>query len=286
MYLAADFPHAAAPAVISAGNPAQSRAKLERLLAQLPPVPQDKTLTWCWGRVEQMVPSIDLLLDDLKAWGDVHEGACQRLATVCEEYVRALSRRFGCSDVRSLRAIAFCLYYFGESIKQTVGGGTRCPYPALHALWKLASASGHEADMLSLPFDGTDRMSSIDRLYMRALVLAWGAGVGLEPAQLQVFDGWIWHWMTAIECSEQPPRGPSLRADPEAPFGLSTQPPGDALRHVHLSRRELESALRILSGELGAGRTVPPGECNSADLDGQRRTLAIILRALVASGGA
>lgn len=286
MYLTADFANTAAAAAIFAANPAHLRAKLERLLAQLPPVPQDKTLPWCWGQVEQAVPSIDLLLDDLRPPGDVHRAACQRLAAVCEEYVRALSRRFGCSDVRSLRSMAFCLYYIGESIKHTVGGGTRCPYAALHALWKLASASGHEADMLSLPFDGMDRMSSIDRLYMRALVLAWGAGIGLEPAQLQIFDAWIWHWMTAIECSEQPPRGPLLRADPEAPSGLSTRPPDGALRHVHLSRRELESALRVLSAELGAGRTVPPGEGQSAYLDAHRRTLSTILRALVASGGA
>jgi hypothetical protein len=292
MYLTAEATQAA-PHTFNAGH-GSLRAKLERLLAELPPAPHDKTLPWSWNHVELMLPRVDLLLEDLKLWGssgddqvgarDCVRLASQRLAAVCEEYVRAMSRRFGCRDVRSLRAIAFCLFYIGESFKQTMGRGMQCPYSALHALWKLAAASGHEADMLSLPVDGMDRMTSIDRLYMRALALAWGVKIELSPAQLHIFDAWIWSWMTALECTEQAPVGGGLRADPDAPFGLSARPADGAVRHVHLSRRELEAVLRVLSAELGAGRTVPHDDHAAGGLDEQRRTLATVLRALLASG--
>jgi hypothetical protein len=90
--------------------------------------------------------------------------------------------------------------------------------------------------------------------------------------------------MTAFECCEHAPVGGALRADPDAPFGLSSRPADGAVRHVHLSRRELDAALRFLSAELGAGRTVPHGEPAAGRLEEQRGTLAAILRALLASG--
>jgi hypothetical protein len=292
-----DLPADVAAAIPGAGHLqfGALRAKVDRLIGDLPAVASDHSLAWNWGRFELLLPRIDMTLDEMKQAlegsarsAPAFDTASQRqklfaayrsVASLCEEHLRALACRSGCADVRSLRAMAFCLHFVGESFKHLASAPCQWPYAALHSIWKLAVASGHASEAMSMPIDGEDRSCPLDRLYLRALALAWAARQGLDTDQLRIFDGWIWHWMPSTGTGA-PMDASGIRSDPGASFGLSGRPTAEGDVQASVSRRGLNAAVAFVIGELKAGRVVPGGAHGEVDeLQEQRATLAALLSA-------
>ncbi|HUQ26965.1 MAG TPA: hypothetical protein VM051_00135 [Usitatibacter sp.] len=297
-----DLPFEAIPAAQAVGARAHFEAlrkKLDSLVAQLPAVTPDKMLDWNWNRFEDFLPRIDMTLGEMQcmldgvhqAGGDAHVVAAQqglfatyrKIAAQCEEHLRALARRFGTRDVRTLRAIAYCLHFVAESFKLITNPLANWPYASLNSIWKLAVASGHEAQVMSLPIGGPRGWSSIESLYLRALALAWAARCGLSTSQREIFDEWIGTWLPSLEHSSS--SGQILRSDPASDFGLSMRPT-DGDRHAQLAWERLVAAARWLEAELAAGRTLPHVSPRRApSLSDQRHTFAALRAALLRHAG-
>lgn len=178
----------------------------------------------------------------------------RRLARVARRMAESLASRAGADD-RTLRFVALGLHYMGESVK----GDTKdsLHYGGLHALMRIAVASGRHHEEMPLDFGGRSASCTLASLYFRALFLARLAGGDLTFPQIEILDAWMWIWMPALAGVDAAPGGATWRADLDSNEGLRRGARMDAGPSLYLPQAPLAAALRAIVKEFHAGRTVP-----------------------------
>ena len=99
----------------------------------------------------------------------------------------------------------------------------------LHMLFVSGVATLVDAVILDVTVDRRRIETSIEALYVRALLLERFASGNLPPRRLEVLDGWLLEWMGALWLSRAPNSdGPWLAVDTRNPsLGLTRFHPGD-----------------------------------------------------------
>ncbi|MEP7157058.1 MAG: hypothetical protein ABI905_14865 [Betaproteobacteria bacterium] len=117
----------------------------------------------------------------------------------------------------------------------------------LHKLFVTAMMAGVDATILDVMVDRRSIETTVEALYVRALLLERFASGNLPPKRLEILDSWLMTWMGALWLSREPViDGPSLAINTRNPtVGLTRFVPGDradfflGLRPL---RRQLERA--------------------------------------------
>jgi hypothetical protein len=222
-------------------------------------------------------PSLASKEDD-KAAGRWIFAQHRRLARVARRMAESFARLAG-ADEHALRLVALALHYMGESAKGHVRESHY--HDGLHALMRIALASGRHREEMQLDVDGRSASCTLASLYFRALLLARLAGGGLTFAQIEILDAWMWIWMPALAGVDDAPEGAAWRADLDSKLGLRRGARADAGPSLYLPEAPLKAALRAIVKEFHAGRTVPAnGDISKLAVEDHIAALDTVRRAL------
>lgn len=99
----------------------------------------------------------------------------------------------------------------------------------LHKLYVTAMAAGIDATILEVMVDRRSIETTVEALYVRALLLERFASGNLPPKRLEILDSWLLAWMGALWLSKEPVAdGLSLAVNTRnATVGLTRYAPGD-----------------------------------------------------------
>ncbi len=119
----------------------------------------------------------------------------------------------------------------------------------LHKLFVTAIKAGVDACILDLMVDRRSIETTVEALYVRALLLERFASGNLPPRRLEILDSWLLEWMGALWLSREPIKaGPSLAVDTRnANLGLTRFVPGeraDFFLGLRPLQRQLERAVK------------------------------------------
>ncbi len=234
------------------------------------------------------------LLGPLPAAGEDRKAAAKwistqhrRLARVARRMATGFARNAG-RHAHVLHLVAMGLHYMGESVKGQVKDSQH--HGGLHALMRLALASGRQREALRLEVDGRALDCSPVALYFRALLLARLAGGDLTFAQIEVLDAWLLSLMPQLVDADALSSAGGWRADLDSNSGLRRGAREDAGPCLYLPIEPLEAARLAILKEYHAGRTLPrsgvlarlPIEDHIAVIDLVRRGLRRVTRQPVA----
>jgi hypothetical protein len=119
----------------------------------------------------------------------------------------------------------------------------------LHKLFVSATSANADACILEVTVDRRNIETTVEALYVRAMLLERFAGGSLPPRRLEILDSWLLEWMGALWLRRDPiADGPSLGVDTRNPnLGFTRFHPGEradyflGLRPLY---RQLERATR------------------------------------------
>jgi hypothetical protein len=192
-------------------------------------------------------------------------GVHRRFAAIGSRVAAQLVQRLGVADARSLGAIATTLFYMGETVKSEVALGSPASpdYAALHALMRMANASGHQRRTMRLTAGGRRVSCSLESLYFRTLLLARFASGTLSARHVEILDAWIFLWSPAIVGVSEPPGGSALRADLDSSCGLRRGVRAAAGESMYLSQEPIARAFEAVRARMQSGYMVPSDGCTA-----------------------
>jgi hypothetical protein len=216
--------------------------------------------------------------DDDKAASRWISAQHRRLARIGHRAAETFARLPG-ARVHAFGLLAPALHYMGEAVKGHIKETHF--HTALHALMRIALASGRHHEQVQLDRRGRAARCTLTSLYFRALLLARLAGGGLTFAQIEILDAWMWTWMPALSGVDLAPEGVAYRADLDSNEGLRCGARTGTGPSLYLLRAPLEAVRLAISSEFQRGRTVCAGGDASnfaiadhfAALDAMRRNL-------------
>lgn len=158
------------------------------------------------------------------------------------------------------RLIGFALYHFGaagkwcflrhETLRSTA-------WPPLHALYRLAEQAGIATYPMRLFDDEGGHRTTLQALYLRALVLDVLNTGSLSMAQVEIADGWLADWATGYTLdTDYSPDTHTLFVDLDAAAGMQIatgNADGPSWRYLRIDR--LKDQVEAVRAELRAGRS-------------------------------
>jgi hypothetical protein len=183
------------------------------------------------------------------------------------------------------RLIMQCIFHWAEAVKWGAWR-ERDAYQPLHDLYQLA-ANGKCLDApATLTADGRGYNVTVEKLYLRALLLDRFASGSLTRQQVEIVDAWLWHWQDALKAERIYPGAASLRADLDNNTGLregAREGDGPA---IYVRLEPLEAERRRIVAEMHRGRVIPPHGCTSdLRIEEHVAVLDYLQRALRLAGG-
>jgi hypothetical protein len=177
----------------------------------------------------------------LRAWLAQRHDA---LASACLEVVEAL----GGGDAALVRRVAAIgLFHWAEAVKWSAWREPE-DYARLHRLY--AAGGDPAARVAGVPKDGAPE-TTIESLFLRALLLARFAAGALRRSQAEILDDWLRRWGEALSGERECPAGAVLRVDLDRRVGLCEGRRADAgpalyipVERLERCRREAVRALR------------------------------------------
>ncbi len=138
----------------------------------------------------------------------------------------------GQPDARIAYAWALAIMLTGHASKWRKISGLRADLAMrgrLHKLFVTASLAQVDACILDVMVDRRSIETTVEALYVRALLLERFASGNLPPRRLEILDSWLLAWMGALWLSREPiPDGLSLAIDAsDSTKGLTRHSPGD-----------------------------------------------------------
>jgi len=128
----------------------------------------------------------------------------------------------------------------------------------LHKLFVTAMSAGVDAVILDVMVDRRSVETTVEALYVRALLLERFASGNLPPKRLEILDSWLLAWMGALWLSREPVTdGPSLAVNTRnTTVGLTRYAPGDRA-DFFLGLRPLQRQLERAAGDFHRGVIFP-----------------------------
>ncbi len=128
----------------------------------------------------------------------------------------------------------------------------------LHKLFVTAMNAGLESSILEVVVDKRSIETTVEALYVRALLLERFASGNLPPKRLEILDSWLLAWMGALWLSREPVTdGPSLAVNTRnATVGLTRFVPGDKA-DFFLGLRPLQRQLERAAKDFHRGMIFP-----------------------------
>jgi hypothetical protein len=152
------------------------------------------------------------------------------------------------TDVAQRTSIcALAILLTGHAIKWRKFSGNR-PDPAtrewLHQIFRTAVAFGVDASVQSMRIEQRLFDTTVEALYVRALLLDRFSSGNLAPTRLELLDNWLLAWMGSLWLTREPvPGEPTLGVNTAAPQrGLTPHMAGDGA-HLFLSLRPMQRQL-------------------------------------------
>lgn len=210
-----------------------------------------------------------LLLQGL-TWGEDEHRLCDRLQSTCA-MVADLGRQaavmaadsLGEDDPLIADALARALLAWARACKLEHLGAVPSPrrqrFRELHALYEAAERRGATEITRAFTADGQAMESSIESLYVRALLLARLMGGNLNAQQVEILDNWLLHWMPSMWITAVPPEGEIalvVRLSGNAGLAQGTIAVADDVRYVcvkPLHQRLDQTVSALHQGELFPG---------------------------------
>jgi hypothetical protein len=182
-------------------------------------------------------------------WIAARYGHLARLAREVIPYERMPDAQ---PDVRIAYAWALALMLTGHANKWRKVSGLRADLPMrgrLHKLFVSAIAAGVDSCILDVMVDRRSVETTVEALYVRALLLERFASGNLPPRRLEILDSWLLAWMGALWLSREPiTDGLSLAVDTRnETLGLNRYAPGeraDFFLGLRPLQRQLARAVR------------------------------------------
>jgi hypothetical protein len=155
-------------------------------------------------------------------------------------------------DIRIAYAWALAIMLTGHANKWRKVSGLRADLPMrgrLHKLFVSATLAGVESCILNVMVDRRSIETTVEALYVRALLLERFASGNLPPRRLEILDSWMLAWMGALWLSREPiADGLSLAVDTRSEsLGLVRYAPGeraDFFLGLRPLQRQLARAVR------------------------------------------
>ncbi len=208
------------------------------------------------------------LLQNNLTQGDGDTAVAEWLATSYEDLARlarglvsppADADKPKLSDVTE--AISLALLLIGYSTKWRKISGQRPDQATpqrLHLLYKMAAKAKVEAAILNINIERRAVETTIEALYVRALLLERFASGNLSPRRLEILDSWLISWMNALWLTREPQAdSPSLCIDIRNEFrGLTRYTPGERA-NLFLSLRPLQRQLELAVDDFHQGIIFP-----------------------------
>ena len=158
------------------------------------------------------------------------------------------------------RIAALTLHHWGQSVKWAPTR-ERPDYALVHDLMAAARAEGRHRKPITHLADGRARATTIESLYLRALLLDRFASGSLTRAHQELFDAWLWEWDGALRAETGTVDGPMLRADLDQNTGLREGVRDVAGDSMYLPLERLEAKRREVVQSLHRGSIVPAHGC-------------------------
>jgi hypothetical protein len=119
----------------------------------------------------------------------------------------------------------------------------------LHKLFVTATKAGLDDCILDVMVDRRSIETTVESIYVRALLLERFASGNLAPRRLEILDSWLLEWMDALWLSREPiTDGPALAINTRNPnVGLTRYAPGEKADYFLAMRplqRQLDRAVR------------------------------------------
>ncbi|MEP7068162.1 MAG: hypothetical protein ABI789_02930 [Usitatibacter sp.] len=179
-------------------------------------------------------------------------------AAACLE-LRAVDLAASPADDRVIGVAALALHHLAEALKSgiAIGRSLLAEYRTLHDLMKRAIDAGRHREPLSLRVDGRQMRCCVESLYFRALLMARFAGGNLNCRQVEIFDAWLWQWMSVLESAPGAPPGAELRVDLDSSQGLWRGPRAALGVCLYLPHAPMERAFQSVVTQFHRGHLVP-----------------------------
>ncbi len=128
----------------------------------------------------------------------------------------------------------------------------------LHLLYKMAAKAKVEASILNIIIERRTVETTIEALYVRALLLERFTSGNLSPRRLEILDSWLISWMNALWLTREPQADtPSLCIDTRNESrGLTRYTPGERA-NLFLSLRPLQRQLELAVDDFHQGIIFP-----------------------------
>ena len=170
-------------------------------------------------------------------------------------------------DTRHLampQLVMHCILHWAEAVKWGAWR-ERDEYQPLHDLYLLAGSGRFLDTPATIMADGRGHTVTVEKLYLRALLLDRFASGSLTRQQVEIVDAWLWHWQGSLKAERAFPGGASLRADLDTNTGLREGPAKSEGPAIYVRLEPLEAERRKIVREMHRGHMVPPHGC-TADL--------------------
>jgi hypothetical protein len=213
------------------------------------------------GRLKRDLVSTSL------AWNEENQNLTlwihQQHRAVLESGLRLVHSRNGDTRHAQLpRLVMLCMFHWAEAVKWGAAR-ERDEYQALHGLYQLAAAGRFIDAPGTLMADGRGHSATVERLYLRALLLDRFASGSLTRQQVEIADAWLWHWQDTLQCERTFPGGACLRVDLDANAGLREGGRENEEPAIYVRLEPLEEKRREIVREMHRGRIIPPHGCTS-----------------------
>jgi hypothetical protein len=183
------------------------------------------------------------------------------------------------------RLVLLCIYHWAEAVKWGAWR-ERDEYQALHDLYKLAATGGFLHTPSTIMADGRGHSVTVEKLYLRALLLDRFASGSLTRQQVEIVDAWLWHWQGVLKSESVYPEAAALRADLDNNAGLREGRREGAGPAIYLRMEPLEAERRKIVREMHRGHLIPPHGCTAEmRIEEHITVLDYLKRALQLSGG-
>ncbi len=114
----------------------------------------------------------------------------------------------------------------------------------LHKIFRSAVMAGIEASVLNISIDRRVVETTVESLYVRALLIDRFGGGNLSPKRLEILDSWLIAWMGSLWLSRKPTPGvPTLAVD-------TANPARGLARHISSERADFFLAVKPLQRQL------------------------------------
>ncbi|HUP98687.1 MAG TPA: hypothetical protein VM073_12125 [Usitatibacter sp.] len=254
---------------------AEIRAEFERARRELNAAALEPSATSGASRLLELSATLDAgvarckpeLFGNSLCWNDDNLAL---VAWICRQHrglvalgtrlVQALAGDAASTPELRTRLTALTLHHWGQSIKWAPTR-ERPEYAAVHDLMSGAVAEGRQRIPFSWVSDGRGRTTTIESMYLRALLLDRFASGSLTRVHQELFDAWLWEWDDALRALAGPVEGAVLRVDLDANAGLREgvrEGDGDTL---YLPLARLERKRREVVQSLQRGAIVPAHGC-------------------------